>query len=439
MSSTKSFEKVHVSGDQLLCENKPWIMKGFSLGNLLNTESFMTGWPGTDHQRQDITLRAWGYESSLEFWSDYRRSYFSLEDAKLMSELGANTVRLPFPFRLFYPEFPFESSGENALSVLDEIISTSAEAGLRTILDLHSVPGGQNPDSHSDDDRGVSSFWFDQSAQRRVSWLWEILAEHYKDDPRVVGYDVLNEPVVPMECPQDVLFRFYRDTLESIRKKDPDKVVWIEGNYWGTTFQGLKELSKENQVAFSFHFYPRYTVEKLGEHWSEKDVADPLSKQVHFLKEELGTPLWCGETGSRWSSDSIGSQLKMVEPVLKVFQENQVSWSLWSWKDVGAMGLFRPAADSPWNTFVTQIGWDFGEDEKKIVLLQKQIPGDPEITKYRLQGALQIAARETGLFPKLLHLTKKDRQELVQSFEIQRCSALEPVLALVRKYLIETN
>lgn len=62
------------------------------------------------------------------------------------------------------------------------------------ILDLHSLPGGQNPDWHSDNPSNWAGFWEERDYQDRVVWLWEQVAGRYKDNEWVAGYNPVNEP-----------------------------------------------------------------------------------------------------------------------------------------------------------------------------------------------------------------------------------------------------
>lgn len=72
---------------------------------------------------------------------------------------------------------------------LDRVIELCAKHGIYTILDLHTAPGGQNTDWHSDAGTHIAGFWIHKDFQDRVVWLWGELAKHYKDNtwcvPRV--------------------------------------------------------------------------------------------------------------------------------------------------------------------------------------------------------------------------------------------------------------
>lgn len=50
---------------------------------------------------------------------------------------------------------------------------------------------------HSDNNTNSADFWDHKDFQDRVVWLWEQLAEHYKDYACIAGYNPLNEPCDP--------------------------------------------------------------------------------------------------------------------------------------------------------------------------------------------------------------------------------------------------
>lgn len=56
---------------------------------------------------------------------------------------------------------------------------------------------GQNGGWHSDHGTHLAAFWTHKDHQDRAIWLWEQLAECYKDNPWIAGYNPLNEPACP--------------------------------------------------------------------------------------------------------------------------------------------------------------------------------------------------------------------------------------------------
>ena len=111
-------------------------------------------------------------------------------------------------------------------------------------------PGAQNKDWHADSD-GTVLFWNNKSYQERVCALWEFLADRYKDEETIAGYDLLNESVTDNA---KLLNRFYKTLIKRIRKIDHNHVLFVEANNWATDIDCLEEFDDDNH-ALSIHSY----------------------------------------------------------------------------------------------------------------------------------------------------------------------------------------
>lgn len=145
------------------------------------------------------------------------------------------------------------------LAQLDQRIAEAADAGLLVVLDMHQdifgfgfgdngAPPAACDASHYAAHKVVSP-WFlnylDPNVQACFDGLyadtkvraafvaaWHFLAQRYKGDPRIVAFDLLNEPhngSHPVASFQpDVLFPFFRVILDEVRSVDPTRLVVIE-------------------------------------------------------------------------------------------------------------------------------------------------------------------------------------------------------------------
>lgn len=89
------------------------------------------------------------------------------------------------------------------------------------------MPGGQNPDWHSDNVTNYAAFWDHKDHQDRCIWLWEEIAKRYKGNAWVAGYNPINEPCDPLHYR---LPAFYDRIEAAIRKIDSDHILWLDGN-----------------------------------------------------------------------------------------------------------------------------------------------------------------------------------------------------------------
>lgn len=92
--------------------------------------------------------------------------------------------------------------------------------------DRQALPGGQNSDFHCDNATDKALFYVHKDFQDRAVWLWEQLAEHYKNNTWVAGYNVLNEPT----CEDDDLLNEIMARFEkAIRTIDPNHILFWDG------------------------------------------------------------------------------------------------------------------------------------------------------------------------------------------------------------------
>ena len=138
--------------------------------------------------------------------------------------------------------------GQSGSATADSV--QCARENIYTILDLHAVPGGQNPDWHSDNPTNVAAFWDHKDFQDRTIWLWEQLAAHYKGLPWVAGYNPLNEPADPEYAR---LPAFYDRLEASIRAVDPDHILWLDGNTFAMEWKGFTHILPN--CVYSLHDY----------------------------------------------------------------------------------------------------------------------------------------------------------------------------------------
>lgn len=69
-------------------------------------------------------------------------------------------------------------------------------------------------------------FWVHKDFQDRGAALWEHLAEHYKNNTWVAGYNVFNEPV---QEGGEVLAQVMRRYENAIRAIDPNHILFWDG------------------------------------------------------------------------------------------------------------------------------------------------------------------------------------------------------------------
>ncbi len=421
-----------IKGNSFSVGDRIVFLKGVGLGGWLNLEHFLLGIPGTETEIKTAFKDVWGAEKAALFWKTYREIFIGTKDIQLMSKLGFNCLRLPVNARLFTENDVSESTSfENSVAIceLDRIISLCESVGIYCVIDLHSVWGGQNPDWHCDNNIGEPLFFNNEEFRAKTVLLWEKIAFHYKDNPWVGGYDLVNEPCYFDKSLDTVLLSFYESCIQSIRKVDTNHLIFLEGNTYARDFSMFSD-NPDDKVAYSFHYYPFLQLEKKPQTGDLKELLkQSLYKDVTLTHlQNLGRPIWCGETGHPMHKID---HIKFLSVFIELLEEMNISWSLWPHKDARAMALWYLQKDSDYLQITKQASrnwnfWDFFTQDS--ILSVKDSPDKFAFYKQLAkQSTVASALFKEGLksisFDSLIHS--------LDDFSIERCERNEQLLKVI--------
>jgi len=287
-------------------------LKGFGLGGWLVPEGYMLHIPGfgspTDIQNKISDLI--GPEAADQFWQKYRRNYVNKKDIELIAAWGFNSLRLPFNYRLLSPKDQPGVYLDEGFAVIDTLIEWCRSVNIRLILDMHCAPGGQNAGNISDSDGIEARLWTNPANQDRTVELWREIARRYAREDVIVGYDLLNEPVLPSGYDGRDLRALYIRITSAIRQVDTTHIVFIEGNWYATDFSYLTP-QWDTKLSYSFHDY-----------WSPSQLSS--IQQYLTIRQTYGVPIWLGESGENSNT--------WFYKMIKIFEEKDIPWSWWTHK-----------------------------------------------------------------------------------------------------------
>jgi len=359
-----------IQGINCISNNTPIQLRGVGLGNWLTLEHFMFGIPGTDSQIRQTILETYGIEKSNHFWNKYYSVYIQEKDIKYVNDCGMNHVRIPINYQLFFTDSVEKSV---AIREVDRILKYLKKYKLYGIIDLHAVPGGQNPDWHSDNYSGKDNFWSDNNAINKVVKLWGRIAEYYKNEPAIGGYDLINEPCFFSKSSETVMINFFRKCTNAIRKIDSNHIIFYSGNTYSRDFSMFTENLDENS-SFTFHLYPFL---QIPDDMQSTDIHTKLEESLYrdvsyeHLTKNLKKPLWCGETGHPLHMpDSYHALYNFIS----ILEDKYVGWALWPLKDCGAMGMLLADKKGEWNKLCMEISdnWVFWDIFSKDSILSAE-------------------------------------------------------------------
>jgi len=210
---------------------KPILIRATNLGNWLVPEGYMwrfEGGPQSPSEIRALVFELLGPEGAATFWQKYRENYITREDIVLLHRAGFNTIRVPLHYSLF------GSDDAEGFKLLDRLIGWSRAENLYVVLDLHAAPGGQTG-TNIDDSAGYPWLYQSPQEQEHLIAIWRRLATHYRDEPIVLGYDLLNEPIphFPKLAPLNPsLEPIYKKLTGEIRQVDAHHILFLGGGQW---------------------------------------------------------------------------------------------------------------------------------------------------------------------------------------------------------------
>jgi len=311
---------LHTQGQDIVDGKGNKIMlRGVGLGNWLLPEGYMWKFgPAGDRPRtiEKMVSELIGEEEAEVFWKEFRRNYITEADIRRMAELGYNSVRPALNARLFMTEGDSAEFVEESFILIDSLVSWSGRHGLYVILDMHGAPGGQTGENIDDSPANEPGLFTSAENQNRLERLWLKLAGRYADNPVVLGYDLLNEPLPGYDSSAakygHLVEPLYKRLTAAIREIDKNHIIILEGVDWSNDWSIFGRPFADNLV-YQFHYYC----------WSRPDHLNDISKYIS-LRDTLNAPVWVGETGEKGNT--------IYWATMQYFETNNIGWSFWPWK-----------------------------------------------------------------------------------------------------------
>jgi endoglucanase len=261
-----------------------------------------------------------GQKNCDEFYTRFLNNMITEKDIDALKSWGFNSVRLPMHYNLF--TLPAENEPvkgqitwlETGFKLTDNLLAWCKKNKIYLILDLHATPGGQGNDRPiADIDTLKPRLWQSEANQKKTVELWKKLAEKYKNEEWIGGYDLINETNYKLEG-NEQLKKLFSEITIGIRNIDKNHLIFIEGNQFANDFTGLTPPWDKN-MAYSFHKY-----------WNPTTV-ETIQKYLD-LREKYNVPIWMGESGE--------NNNEWFKAAVNLFETNNIGWSWWTIKKIGS-------------------------------------------------------------------------------------------------------
>lgn len=313
---------IRVNGPDLMApDGSKFFIRGTNLGNWLNPEGYMFLFKKTNAPRLiDNAIREMaGPDFANKFWKLFKDNYVTREDINFLHKTGVNTIRLPFHYKLFTDEdYMGLSDSQDGFQRTDSLVSWCKQAGIYIILDMHDGPGGQTGDN-IDDSYGYP--WLMESPQSQQLFLdiWVKIADRYKNEPAILGYDLLNEPIAPyfgndMDKLNAALEPLYKKAVTAIRKVDTNHIILLGGAQWNGNFAVFTDWKFDSKIMYTCHRY------------GGQPTAEAIKGIIEF-RNKTNLPMYMGEIGH--------NKDEWISAFCKTLEENNIGYTFWPYKKMG--------------------------------------------------------------------------------------------------------
>lgn len=322
---------VRVDGPNLVKPNgERLFIQGTNLGNWLNPEGYMFGLQKTNSAWMiDLMIKEMiGPDATADFWQAFRTNYITKADIDFIAQQGANTIRLPFNYKLFTDEDYMGQTGQKRpFLIMDRVVEWCKANGLYLILDMHDCPGSQTGDN-IDDGYGYPWLFESERSQQLFCSIWRQIARHYKNEPTILGYELMNEPIAHYFENKDSLYTLlqplYKRAVKAIRAVDPNHVILLGGAHWNSFFYMFDDWTFDNNIMYTCHRY------------GGPATKDAIQSYIDF-RDQTQLPMYMGEFGH----NTMEWQAQFVE----VLKQNNIGYTFWPYKKIDdscMMGIVKP-------------------------------------------------------------------------------------------------
>jgi len=348
---------VHADGKKIIDGNgNPLLLRGTNLGNWLVPEGYMLmldRGAASPRELERLFNELIGPSDADVFWREYRKKYITRKDIRFLRKAGFNSIRIPLHYKLFL------SDDSEGFELLDQVVEWARDEGLWVIIDMHCAPGGQTG-TNIDDSWGYPWLFESQRDQDLTVEIWKRIALHYRNEPTVLGYDLLNEPVPPfseVKRYNGAIVPLYRRLITEIRKVDGQHMVILEGSQWDGNF-GIFTAPLLKNILYEFHKY-----------WTAP-TRTTIQQYIDF-RDKNNVPIWLGESGE--------TDDKWIESFVALLKANQIGWSFWPYKKMmNRSGIISFAKPEYWDEIIA-----YAEFPGTSAAAEKRLPARPTLEHSR--------------------------------------------------------
>jgi len=252
------------------------------------------------------------------------------EHFQLIRAAGFDSVRIPTRWNAHaLSESPY-TINPAFFNRLDEVIGWAMEQGLVVVLNIHHYEEmATEPAAH----------------EERFLALWRQIAEHYKNYPPTLIFELMNEPNGAMTSP--LWNDFVQKGVAVIRESNPSRNIILGGTSWNA-YDQLRYVEfppNDGHLIATFHYYLPFHFTHQGAEWAGQeaqtwlgatwDATDAEKAEVaeHFesvaaWSAQNNIPVYLGEFGA-YSKADMESRARWTTYVREQAEARGFAWAYW--------------------------------------------------------------------------------------------------------------
>jgi endoglucanase len=247
-----------------------------------------------------------------------------------IAKAGFKSVRIPVRWSAHASEKAPYFVDDKFFERIDWAINNALERDLAVVLNMHHY----------------EELTRDAPRHReRFLVLWEQIAEHYKDYPDRLFFEILNEPGGTIST--DVWNELLALAMKRMRKSNPDRIIVVGSGDWNRVSSlGVLRLPEDDRnIIVSFHYYDPLTFTHQGASWvgeesnlwlGTKWTGTELERRATMFHldaaygwgQREGRPIYMGEFGAYEKAD-MESRARWTSFVRREAEKRGMSWSYW--------------------------------------------------------------------------------------------------------------
>jgi endoglucanase len=246
-----------------------------------------------------------------------------------IEEAGFKSVRLPVRWSAHGSPTPPYTIDPNFVARVDWAVQQALSRHMSIVIDMHHFV-----DLYSDPEK--------QSP--RLLAIWDQIASHYRDYPKNVFFELVNEPFDQLT--DDRWQSIMLELVQTIRRTNPDRELIIGPGFWNSLdhLNHLRLPDDDHRLIVTFHYYVPMRFTHQGANWVQgadqwkgvtwtatadelKTLEDGFEKAVAWGRANH-RPLYLGEFGSIQNAD-MDSRARWTRAVVRAAEERQISWAYW--------------------------------------------------------------------------------------------------------------